>query len=126
MEKYNTSHFGLMLQTLNPNKIVSISWGEGDEEDDHSPTFYFFSDVGEVSKMLRSTYSTPFVFSDANDDVYTKENAVLKFDSVDLEIKIIAYKTSGDVYKFFNPQAYQYLQQNLLQGAIPWSEYVEM
>lgn len=123
IEKYSTQQFGTMLQNSNPNRIVSISWEIGNESE-NGPTFYVFKDVGEVVNMMRNIYTTSFVLADINDDeLYTKENAILQFRDNTLEIRVISYKDEGDTYKFFRNDAYQLIKQNLSHGTIPWRTY---
>lgn|SRR5690606_10777609 len=119
VEQYNTQQLGVMFQNANPNKIIAMSW----EKQGSGPTLYVFKDVNEILNMMRGEYNTPFVLADLSDPVSTKENAVLQFNDPALEITVTSYQDAGTVYKFFRPEIYLYLKQQLSQNTIPWMQF---
>lgn len=123
VESYDSKEFGLSLQNLNSDKIVSISWEEGDEHDSYSPKFFFFKSLEELLIYLNKIFSTPFVLASFDDPVFTKKNAVLVFNDADLNVKIITYKYNGTIFQFYRTNIYRAIKQTLSQNTIQWSIY---
>jgi hypothetical protein len=122
VEKYDTQQMGMIFQNTNPNTIISISWDTNGRES--GPSFYIFKDILEVANILKGQYQIPFVLANADTEEYTKGNALLFFNDNALELRIIAYKDEGYIYKFFRNDAYQYLKQALTQDSISYNTYM--
>lgn len=120
VEQYNTHQLGTMIQSLNPHKIIAISWSvEGS-----GPTLFAFKDIDEIVNMLEDNYTYdhegPFMLAAWDEAVFTKQNPVLQFNDDKLEIIVTIYKSEGYVYKFFRPEAFEVMKQQMVEKTIPW------
>lgn len=59
---------------------------------------------------LRRENTLPFVLTDSQCGIFTKENTILYFDEDKMQIKLIQYKYSGEVYEFYNTKIYANLK----------------
>src|SRR4051812_14632754 len=99
---YNSIQFGEILQNSNLNKIVCISWSEGDDSYRSFPNFIFLNSFEAIIEYILFSFPSPFILATMDDEVYTKEDSILVFDETNKSLRLIAYKNNVTVYQFYN------------------------